>query len=181
MDALSRKVRLRIRGIIATTDPVKKGDRTYVLTEEQLKKAAPTMVGKPLQYQHRGKPIGKIEKSWYEDGKVCVEAVIYEPENEKEKELVEKIERGEIRGLSPSFTFKPPPKKVVLHGSLEVVGKEKDALIIRGIIPREEIIQKLGSTENIKNYVFTTFWIHNGSPEAKKKTERNFSKGNEPK
>jgi len=178
---MSRRPRLRIRGIMATTDPVKKGDKTYVLTEEVLKRAAPSFVGKPLQYGHRGRPVGRIEKCWYENGKLFTEAVVYEPENEQEKELIRKIEKGEIRGLSPSFTYEPPPKKILLHGSLEVVGEKKNGtLVVRGIIPEEEIIRKLGSIENVKNYVFTQSWIHDGSPEAKEKVERDFSHKDKP-
>ena len=177
---MKRRERLRFRGIVATTDPVKKGGRTYKLTEEQLKKATKTFVGKPILHEHRGRAIGKVEKAWYKDGKVYVEGVIYEPENQKEEEIIKRVEKGEISGLSPSFTFKvpkPPPKKVILHGSLKIVEeKENGTLIVEGKIPEEEIVRKLGSIENLKNYSFTGSWIHDGSPESKKRIEREASK-----
>jgi hypothetical protein len=174
---MNRKPRLRIKGVMATVGPIKKGDKTYNLTEEMLKKAALEMIGKPIQSGHRGRPIGEVEKAWYENGKLFIEAVVYEPENEEDEEFVQKIEKGEIRGLSPSFTYEPVPTNVVLHGSLEIVKKKPDGtLVVRGKIPEEEIMRKLGSPENLKYYVFTDSWVHDGSQEAKSKIEDEFSK-----
>lgn len=107
MDPLKRKERLRIRGIAATSGLVKKGGRTYKLTEEELKKAAKTVVGNPILHEHRGRPIGKVEKAWYKDGKLYIEGVIYEPRNDMEEKIIEKIEKGDLTGLSPGFRFKP--------------------------------------------------------------------------
>ncbi len=174
---MKRKPRLRIRGVMATVGPVKKGDKTYNITEEELKKAAASMIGKPIQRGHRGRPIGEVEKAWFENGKLLVKALVYEPENEEEEEFVRKIENGEIRGLSPSFTYENALPNVVLHGSLEIVGKKPDGtLIVKGVIPKEEIISKLGSMENLKNYAFTNSWIHDGTQKTKSKIEDEISK-----
>lgn len=164
-----------------TTEPVKKGGRKYQFTEEQLKEAAETFVGVPMGYEHRGKPIGICEKAWYKDGKVWTEGIIYEPESEREKEIVKKIKSGELKGLSPSITFNrnPEPKssKVVLHGSVEVIGRDgKGNLIVNYFIPKEEIIAKVGSIENLEKFKFTNGWLHDGSEEAKKKVEADYKK-----
>lgn len=180
MDLLKRKERLRIIGIAATTDPVKKGGRTYKITEEELKKAAKTVVGKPLLHAHRGKPIGKVEKAWCKDGKLYIESVIYQPRNDMEEKIIEKIEKGELKGLSPAFRFKPLPTRGVLHGSMEVIEETEDgALIVEIRIPKEEIIRKLGSIENIQDYGFSKYWIHDGTPESKKRIECEVLKEND--
>lgn len=183
MGSLKRNERLRIRGIAATTGVVKKGGKAYLITEEELKKAAKTSVGKAILHKHRGKPIGKVERAWYEDGKLYIEGVIYEPQNEMEEQMIEKMEKGERIGISPAFLFeahRPPPPRVVLHGSLEVIGEEDGTLIVRTNMPKEEIIRKFGSIENIKNYVIGKLWIHDGSQESKKRIEHEFLEENEP-
>lgn len=175
MGFLKRKERFRITCIVATTDSVTKGDKTYKFTEEQLKKVAKSFLGKAFLHKHRGRPIGKIEESWFKEGKLYVKGVIYEPDNPEERIAVEKIERGEIRGFSPSFSYnviEPPLKKVVFHGTLEIVEeKEGGTLIFRGLMPKEEIEKKIGSIENLKKFKFTHLWIHDGTPESKKKIE----------
>ncbi len=132
-------------------------------------------------YEHRGKPIGMWEKAWFKDGKLWVEGIVYEPESEREKEIVKRIESGELKGLSPSFTFnrkpEPKPEKVVLHGSVEVIGKDENGhLVVEYFIPKEEIIAKVGSIENLEKFKFTDSWLHDSSEETKKKIEADYKK-----
>lgn len=178
---MSRKPYRRVRGIVMTTDPVKKGNRTYQFTEEQLKEAAETFAGVPMGYEHRGKPFGVWEKAWYLDGKLWAEGIIFEPETEREREIIKRIESGELRGLSPSITFKrkpePKPKKVVFHGSVEVIGKDQEGCpIVQYFIPKEEIIAKVGSIENFKKLTFDKAWLHDDSEEAKQEIEADYTK-----
>jgi hypothetical protein len=173
---MSRRIRLRIKGVMATTDPVEVRGKILQLTEDQLKQLADSAVGKPIKYEHRGRPTGEIEKAWYDNGKLWVEAAIYEPENREEEEIVRKIESGELHAFSPGLAFKPVPTKVVLHGTVEVVGKNKnDKPIVQFFIPAEEITSKIGSMGNVKKFTFTDTWLHDGSEKAKKKVEDEFT------
>jgi hypothetical protein len=175
---MSRKPYRRVRGIIMTTDAVKKGNRTYQFTEEQIKEAIASFAGVPMGYQHRGKPIGVWDKAWYEDGKVWAEGVIFEPESEREKEIIKKIESGEVRGLSPSIILyrKPKPKPAVLHGNIRIVGEtENGKPVAKFFFSQEEIIAKFGSLENFNRSAgFMEVYFHDGSDEAKKKIEAKY-------
>lgn len=170
----NRKVRSRFTGVVATTDPVTKDGRTFQFTPEQLKEVANSFVEKPLTHKHRGRTIGKVNKCWYDNGKLHVSGVIFEPRNEDEKKAIEQLENGEVKGLSPSFSFKPEQvsHKVVFHGNLEVIEEKKDGtLIVRGVIPKEELEKKIGSIKNLSKYTITKSWIHDGKQETKKKIE----------
>ena len=169
---MRRKPRLRIRGVAMTKGSVEKGGKTYEFTEAQLKGIADKLVGLPMLHEHRGRSLGKVEKAWYEEGKVYIEAILYEPENEKEEVIIRRVETGELTGLSPSLTLTEMPEKVVLHGSLRVVDEKEDGtLIVEGRIPKEEIHQKLGSAEALRHYKITSTWIHDGSALSKKRIE----------
>lgn len=178
---MSRRTFRRVQHIVLTTDPVKKGNRTYQFTEEQLKELAETFVNVPMRCEHRGKPFGVWEKAWYLDGKLWAEGVIFEPETEREREIIRRIDNGELKGLSPSITFKREPepkrKKVVFHGNVEVIGKDQEGRpIVRYFIPKEEIIAKVGSIENFKKLTFDKAWLHDGSEESKRDVEADYTK-----
>lgn len=160
-----RKVALRFKGVIATAN---------FFPEEVLKHAAEMLAGLPVTYGHRGRLIGHIEQGWYEDGKLCVRGVVYEPKNEDEKIFLDSIKSGEVKAVSPSFLYKPVVdiKKSVLHGSITEWWEEEDKFHIRVKIPKEEIIKKIGSLKNLQRVKFNRIILHDGSEKSKEEAEK---------
>lgn len=93
------------RAVVATLDSVKVRGFTYQMKEELLKQAAKTFAGHPLKYEHSGPPIGKVEKAWYEDGKLLASGVVFKPTNDKERAIVDALSKGDLKGLSMGFSF----------------------------------------------------------------------------
>jgi len=168
-----RRIVLRFKGIFATTNKIEVRGKTYQFTEESLRKVASSMIGTPVTMGHRGLTVGYVEKAWYSNGKLWGVGAIFEPQNTKEQEAVDKIRRGEVKHLSPAFSYdlpKPTERRVVLHGNLEVVGRSEDGgLLVRGTISRDDL-RKIG-IEDLKNFKPNRIWFHDGSKEAKKSVE----------
>jgi hypothetical protein len=100
-----QKVALRFEGVVATTDEVTVRGHSYRLTEESLKKTAKDAPGKPIGYGHGGSFIGKVEDAWYENGKLMVRGVVFEPSNNKGREILDSIKSGNLKALSMEFSF----------------------------------------------------------------------------
>lgn len=100
-----QKVAIHFEGVMATTDTVTIRGRSYRLTEESLKKVAEKASGMPLNYEHSGPPIGKVEDAWYENGKLMVRGVVFEPRDEKGRAILDSIKSGKLKGLSLGFSF----------------------------------------------------------------------------
>jgi len=175
-----RKIIHKVEGIALTTNEFVVRGRKWKFSEEELKKYAPTMIGKPITVGHRGSRIGIMDDAWYEDGKVKFRASLYEPRNDEEKEAIEQIITGKKSGISTGFTYpivRPKPKGGVFHGKIEVLGKTEDGhLKVKFIIPKEEIEKKIGSVENLDKISIDRFWLHDGSDETKKNIEDKYKK-----
>jgi len=100
-----QKVAIHFEGVIATTDIVTVRGRSYRLTEESLKKAANKAPGMPIMYEHSGPPIGRVEDAWYENGKLMVRGVLFEPSDDKGRGVLDSIKSGKLSGLSLGFSF----------------------------------------------------------------------------
>jgi len=168
-----RKIAFRFKGTFATTDTIEVRGRRTRFTEEALRQAAETMIGTPISMGHRGVRIGFVEKAWYSDGRLQGIGAIFEPQNEVEREAVEQVRSGKVKGLSPAISydlFGPAKRRVVVHGSLKVVGENEDgSLIVEAVFTKEDM--RRAGIDDLKNIKLGRFWIHNGSEEAKKKIE----------
>jgi len=91
--------------VAATVGSVTVRGRSYQLTEENLKELAKTFAGHYLKHEHSGPPIGRIEKAWYENGKLMVSGVVYEPTDERGRTILDAIKKGELKGFSIGFSF----------------------------------------------------------------------------
>jgi len=175
-----RKIIHKVEGIALTTHEFEVRGRKWKFSEEELKRYAPTMIGKPVTVGHRGSIIGIMDDAWYEDGKVKFRASLYEPRNNEEKEAIEQIITGKATGVSPGFRYpieRPKIKGGVFHGKIEVVGKtEEGNLLLKINIPKEEIEKKLGSVNNLEKIRFDRLWLHDGSDETKKNIEDEYKK-----
>lgn len=170
-----RKIIHKVEGIALSTNEFEVRGRKWKFSEEELKKYAPTMIGKPITAGHRGSRIGVMDDAWYEYGKVKFKASLYEPRNDEEKEAIKQIINGQASGVSTGFTYpivRPKPKGGVFHGKIEVIGKtEEGHLKVKFFIPKEEIEKKIGSVENLDKINLDGFWLHDGSDEARKSIE----------
>jgi len=160
-----KRVVLRVEGVMATTD---------MLPEEVLKKWATKMVGKPMMYEHRGKPIGLVEEAWYKDGKLFFRAGLYEPKTKEQEEALESVRSGKVSGVSPSFFYRSRVGKstVVFHGSIVNHWEKDGKFYVRALIPKDEIEKKIGSLENLKGIEFINSFLHDGSIESKERIEK---------
>jgi hypothetical protein len=100
-----QKVAIHFEEVMATTGIVTVRGRSYRLTEEALKQAAKKAPGMPLKYEHSGPPIGKVEDAWYENGKLMVRGVVFEPSDDKGRAVLDSIKSGKLKGLSLGFSF----------------------------------------------------------------------------
>ncbi len=93
-------------GVAATTEEFEINGRKVRIPERALRKWAENMrPDLPILYQHRGRPIGKLTDSWVKGGKLYVRLELYKPRNEMERQIVETIKSGNLRGLSMGFSF----------------------------------------------------------------------------
>jgi hypothetical protein len=93
-------------GVAATTDEFELNGRKVRFTERALEQAARNMPPNfPIMSQHRGKPIGKITKSWVQDGKLLVRMELYQPRNAEEEQVIQAIKSGDLHLLSLGFSF----------------------------------------------------------------------------
>ncbi|MGA3109049.1 MAG: hypothetical protein ABSD99_06280 [Candidatus Bathyarchaeia archaeon] len=106
-DISTRKVAFPVEGVMATTDRITVRGKPVQFTEEQLRKIASELPGTPMLHEHGGSPIGEWKESWYEDGKLMVRGVVYEPRDERERDVVEQIKTGKLRGLSLGYSDEP--------------------------------------------------------------------------
>lgn len=161
---------MRIEGIAWSTEEFTVRGKEWHFTKDDLLTIAPQMIDKPVTAGHRGPIIGKIIESWIEDNVIKYRAVIFEPRNEIEKEYVKNIKKGNISGVSPSFTYPiqvKESKPQILHGDLEILEKNEEGTLIKIKIPIEEIKNKFGSEISIDQIEFGRIWLHNGSSETK--------------
>jgi hypothetical protein len=100
-----QKVALRFEGVVATTDRVTARGHSYRLTEESLKKAAKDAPGTAIGYGHGGPFIGKVEDAWYENGKLMVRGVVFEPKDDEGRAILDSIKAGNLKALSMEFSF----------------------------------------------------------------------------
>lgn len=98
------KVAFVTEGVAATTDVIEKDGKRIGMTEQALREAAKQAVGLPMLVEHRGRPIGRITKSWMKDGKLFVRLVVFEPRNREEEAVVVRLKSGDLRGLSLGFS-----------------------------------------------------------------------------
>ncbi|HKM77354.1 MAG TPA: hypothetical protein VJZ32_13145 [Candidatus Bathyarchaeia archaeon] len=103
-DMSTRKIAFPVEGIMATTDPVIVRGKKMQFTETQLRKLASEMPGMPLLYEHGGSPVGEWREAWYENGKLMIKGVVYEPQDDRERKIVEQIRTGKLNGLSLGFS-----------------------------------------------------------------------------
>ena len=113
-----RKVLKRFdKYVIASVKEVTVRGYTYAAKEKVLMEAARTWAGQPLNYDHNGPSIGRIEHSWYEDGKLFVNAVVFEPTDDAQRTQVEKmldlIKSGKRWGFSMGFSFNSKSKSKI--------------------------------------------------------------------
>ena len=106
-DMSTRKIAGTVETIVATTDRITVRGESIQLSEEQLKKLASEMPGTPMLYEHSGSPIGEWRESWYENGKLMAKGVVYEPRDERERQIVEQVRSGKL-GFSLGFSHDPP-------------------------------------------------------------------------
>lgn len=104
-DMSTRKIAFPVEGIMATTDRITVRGESMQFTEEQLKRLASEMPGTPMLCEHGGSPIGEWRESWYENGKLMVRGVVYEPRDEKERQIVEQVRTRKLKGLSLGFSY----------------------------------------------------------------------------
>ncbi|MDC8451957.1 MAG: hypothetical protein LV477_03480 [Candidatus Nitrosotalea sp.] len=91
-----------ISGIMASTIPIKKGDKIVQFSISQLKEIASQIVNSPFTLGHGGKQIGRVTKAWVEGNELKYEAGIYEGlTSEDEKELNDISQTG---GVSMGFS-----------------------------------------------------------------------------
>lgn len=102
-DVSARKVAFFIDAIAATTDRITVRGEPMQLTEEQLRNIAAEFPGSPMLYEHAGSPIGEWREAWYESGKLMVRGAVYEPRDEKERQIVELVRSGKL-GFSLGFS-----------------------------------------------------------------------------
>lgn len=100
----------RISGV-ALVETISKNNIEYVVDE--IKKAAPTLIGKPLIDSHKGnesvdKTLGKVIDSYFEDSKSKFVAEI----DPSEKKIISKIRNGYINKVSIAGRAKKLVKKV---------------------------------------------------------------------
>jgi hypothetical protein len=100
-----QKIAGRFEGMMAKVGSVTVRGHTYKVTEEELKQVATEAAGMPIKYEHTGPPIGKVEDAWYEDGKLMVRFVVFEPHDEKGRQILESFKSGKVKGLSLGFSF----------------------------------------------------------------------------
>lgn len=100
---VDRKFYKKIKGIAASTTPVKKGDKVIQLTIEQLHTFASQMINSPITLSHGGKPVGKITKAWVEDDKLMYEGGIYEGLAKAEETQLDEIMK--TGGVSIGFKY----------------------------------------------------------------------------
>jgi len=92
---------LRIRGIAIKAT---KSRNNNIYLEEELKRAAPTLIGKPVYIEHvsADKAIGKVINAWWDENE---KAIMYEAEIYDE-EIIEKIKHGLIKHVSIAADYK---------------------------------------------------------------------------
>lgn len=100
---LDRKFTRTVKGIAASTTPIKKGDRTIKLTVDELKKLALQMQDNPLTLGHGGKQVGKITRAWVEDDKLMFEGGIYDGLTKEESDGIDEIIKS--GGVSIGFKY----------------------------------------------------------------------------
>jgi hypothetical protein len=100
-----QKVALRFQGVAATTGSATARGRSYKLTEESLKKAAKDAPGTAIGHGHGGRFIGKVEDAWYENGKLMVRGVVFEPTDDEGRAILNSIKAGDLKALSIEFSF----------------------------------------------------------------------------
>jgi len=170
----SRRAAFRFKGVAATTNPITVRGRTIQFTEQNLREAAKQAEGMPVGCDHRGPPIGEVERAWYDDGKLHVEGVVWEPISEEECRVVEALRSGKINGLSLEYWYEPPkapPPEVVLHGVITGKFKRSGEYFFKFAIPKEEIEKKLGSLDALSEFRPKRVFLHDGSETSKKRVE----------
>jgi len=105
-----QKVAFRFENVVAATlDSVTVRGNSYQLKEEVLKEAAKDYAGLPLKHEHTGPALGRIEKAWYENGKLMVNLVVFEPTDDGQRARVDKLldslKKGKGIGFSMGFSF----------------------------------------------------------------------------
>ncbi len=177
-----RRTAFRFSGVAATTDRVIVRGQTIQFTEEDLQELATRSIGNPLLHEHRGRPIGKVEKAWVKDGKLYVEGVIYEANDDEERKIVEDMRSGKHFGFSLGYSYPPrPPPRVVLHGEITDTTEKDGKVYFEFRIPYEEVEKKLGSLEAISGFKPNRVFLHDGSKEAKERAEKDYLEGKEEK
>ena len=57
-----------------------------------------------MLHEHGGSPIGEWNEAWYDNGKLMVKGVVYEPRDQNEREIVDQIRSSKLKGLSLAFS-----------------------------------------------------------------------------
>lgn len=100
---IDRQFVRKVKGIAASTTPVKKGNRIIKLTTDELENLASQMQDTPLTLGHGGKQIGKITRAWVEDDKLMYEGGIYEGLTKEENDRIDQITKS--GGVSIGFKY----------------------------------------------------------------------------
>jgi hypothetical protein len=99
------KVEFVGEGVAMTTGEFELNGRKVKITERDLRDLAENMLPNfPIMHEHRGRPIGKLTKSWVRDGKLRVRYELYKPRNATERQVIEAIRSGDLRGFSLGFS-----------------------------------------------------------------------------